>query len=124
MAKTGKNTVISAIKELRAIRSEKEALTKKESELKKIIEAYLLATEGETLNTAECTAKIRHSKKFRVSNEAEAVNVSIMLKKYDCLKINGSKFADMLKSIDQHTDLNLYGQYVDEIAVLLTYRKD
>ena len=124
MAETKKNMAIKAIKELRKIRAEKEMLIKRESELKKAIEAYLLATEGETLNTAECTAKIRHSKKFKVSNEAEAVNVSIMLKKYDCLKINGSKFADMLKSIDQNTDLNLYGQYVDEIAVLLMYRKD
>lgn len=123
MAKTIKNIVISAIKELRAIRSEKEALMKKESELKKIIEPYLLALDNETLTTAECTAKIRHSKKFKVSDEAEAVNISIMLKKYDCLKINGSKFADMLRSIDQNTDLSLYGRYVDEVAIFLTYRK-
>ena len=123
MAKTVKNTVISAIKELRAIRSEKEALTKRESELKKIIEAYLLTTEGETLNTAECSAKLRHSVKFKVSNIPEAESIAKLLK-LDCFKLEGTKFANGLKAIDKNTDLSLYGKFVDELAVLLTYRKN
>lgn len=122
MAKTMKNTIISAIKELRAIRSEKEALMKRETSLKNAIQSYLLTLDNETLNTAECTAKLRHSRKFKVSNVSEAENIAKLLK-LDCFKLEGTKFANGLKAINTDTDLTLYGQYVDEIAVLLTYKK-
>lgn len=122
---TKKNMAIQAIKELRKIRAEKEAIVKREAELKNIVQSYLLTLDNETLNTAECSAKLRHSKKFKVSKDAEneAVNLAIMLKEYNCLKVNGTAFAETLKEIDENADLDLYGKYVDEVAVLLTYRK-
>lgn len=120
---TKKNIAIKAIKELRKIRAEKEAIVKREAELKNVVQSYLLTLDNETLNTAECSAKLRHSKKFKVSDEAEAVNIAVMFSKFSCLKVNGTKFAETLKEIDENTDLDLYGKYVDEVAVLLTYRK-
>lgn len=126
MAITKKALAIQAIKELRKIRAEKDAITKRENELKKTVQEYLITAPNETLDTVECNAKLRHSVKFKISKdtENEAVNLAIMLKEYNCLKVSGTAFAETLKSIDQNTDLSLYGQYVDEVAVLLTYRKD
>lgn len=123
MAKTKKATAINATKELRKIRAEKEMLVKRESELKKVIEAYLLTAPNETLDTVECSVKLRHSVKFKVSNISEAESIAKLLK-LDCFKLEGTKFANGLKAIDKNTDLSLYGKFADELAVLLTYRKN
>lgn len=126
MAITKKALAIQAVKELRKIRAEKDAITKRENELKKTVQEYLITAPNETLDTIECNAKLRHSVKFKISKdtEKEAVILAILLKEYSCLKVNGTAFAETLKKIDKNADLDLYGKYVDEVAVLLTYRKD
>ena len=121
MAKTVKNTAIQAVKELRAIRAELEPLQKKEKELKDYIKSYLLE-HGESLNTAECTAVLRKTPKFKVSDEAEALNMALMLH-LPCLKVDGNKFKEAILNIDSNTDLSLYGKSYEDIAVRITYRK-
>lgn len=121
MAKTNKNTAIQAVKALKKVRAELEPLQAREKELKEYIKTYLLE-HGESLDTAECTAVIRKTPKFRLENENEALNMAIMLR-LPCLKVDGKKFADSLIEIDSNTDLSLYGENYDDVAVRITYRK-
>lgn len=122
MAKTVKNTAIQAVKELRAIRAELEPLQKKEKELKDYIKSYLLEHD-EQLNTAECTAVLRKTPKFKVSNEAEALTLAKLLN-LDCLKVDGNRFKEAILNINAETDMGLYGNDTVEVAVRITYRKD
>lgn len=123
MAKTKKATVINATKELRKIRAQLETLKKQENDLKEVVKAYLLNNAVESLDTAECTAVLRKTPKFKVSDEAEALNMALMLH-LPCLKVDGNKFKEAILHIDSNTDLSLYGKEVNEIAVRITYRKD
>lgn len=122
MAKTNKNTAIQAVKALKKVRAELEPLQAKEKELKDYIKSYLLEHD-EQLNTAECTAVLRKTTKFKVANEAEALTLAKLLN-LDCLKVDGNKFKEEIIHIDSNTDLSLYGKEVNEIAVRITYRKD
>ena len=121
MAKTNKNTAIQAVKALKKVRSELELLQAKEKELKDYIKSYLLEHD-EQLNTAECTAVLRKTPKFKVSDEAEALNMALMLH-LPCLKVDGNKFKEAILNIDSNTDLSLYGNDTVEVAVRITYRK-
>ena len=121
MAATKKALAIQAVKELRSIRAELEPLQAKEKELKDYIKSYLLEHD-EQLNTAECTAVLRKTPKFKVSDEAEALTLAKLLN-LDCLKVDGNKFKEAIINIDSNTDLSLYGKEVNEIAVRITYRK-
>lgn len=121
MAKTNKNTAIQAVKELRKVRAELEPLQAREKELKDYVKSYLLE-HGESLNTAECTAVLRKTPKFKLTDENEALTIALMLH-LPCLKVDGNKFKEAVLDIDSNTDLSLYGENYDDIAVRITYRK-
>lgn len=121
MAKTNKNTAIQAVKALKKVRAELEPLQAREKELKEYVKAYLLE-HGESLDTVECTAILRKTPKFKVTNEAEALNLAKLLN-LDCLKVDGNKFKEAVLNINAETDMNLYGNDTVEVAVRITYRK-
>ena len=122
MAITKINKIKAVLSELKEVRASLEPLKAKEKALTETVKAYLLENGLESLTNAQCTAVLRHTPKFKVSNENEALALAKLLK-IDCLKVDGRKFADGLLEIDSNTDLSLYGKEVEEIAVRVTYRK-
>lgn len=121
MAMTKLNKTIQAVKELRKVRATLEPLQAREKELKEYIRAYLLEHD-EKLDTAECTAVLRKTSKFKIANESEALTLAKLLN-LDCLKVDGNKFKEAVLSINAETDMSLYGTDTVETAVRITYRK-
>lgn len=122
MAITKLNTAIQAAKELQKVRAELEPLQAREKELKEYVKTYLLEHGLDSLNTASCTAILRRTPKFKLSNENEALAIALMLH-LPCLKVDGNKFKEAILDIDSNTDLSLYGKDTIETAVRVTYRK-
>ena len=118
MTTTKKALAIQAVKELRKVRAELEPLQEKEKELKNYVKAYLLEHGGK-LDTAECTAVIRETEKYRLTDkgsEREFIHKAIDNHIYEALKFIPSVYFENVSE----NGIEKYSEY----AVRITYRKD
>lgn len=123
MAITKINRIKATLNELREVRASLEPLKAKEKALTDIVKTYLLENNLNSLTTAQCTAILRKTPKFKVANENETLALAKLLK-IDCVKVDGRKFAESLIELNPDADLSLYGKQYEEVAVRVTYRKD
>lgn len=121
MAKTKKATAINATKELRKIRAQLETLKKQENDLKEVVKAYLLNNAVESLDTAECTAVLRKTPKFKVFDKQEALNLAVEMKIENALKLDETVFGNVLS--EYGLDKSIWGIDTEDIALRITYRK-
>ena len=118
---TKKNIAINATKQLRAIRAKIDELKKQENELKEVVKEYLLENGVESLNTAECTAILRHTPKFKVFDKQEALNLAVEMKIKEALKLDETGFGNVLKS--HGLEKSVWGTDTEDIALRITYKK-